>query len=198
MTQYGLMPVADYGTLDKTLELVCKDFDDELIYTTELGVRDGRTSRGIRDFFLEKKRGHVHTGIDNQNDMIIKPPFPESDLIIGNSTDVYNQLPDNSQHFIFIDANHSYALTMSDFLVYSDKVKIGGYLAFHDTGKQIKPYTDYQRVGSNLDPDSYISCRKAIKKLGLLDNKFEGWELVFDEADETQFTGGITVVKRIA
>jgi hypothetical protein len=195
--QYGLITTLDCKVLDKTLELVCLKFPEGVINTLELGVRDGSGSRGIRNFFLEKGRQINHTGIDNQNDMPIKEPFPGCNLIIGSSIEVYNKVPDNSQHFIFIDANHSYLYTMADFLLYSDKVVPGGYMAMHDTAAHIKPLTDYQRVGSNLDPDNYISCRKAIKKLGLLDNKFEGWQLIFDEADETKLTGGVTVIERI-
>lgn len=197
MSKYGLITDLDCLVLDKTLELVCLKFPDGVINTLELGVRDGRGSIGIRNFFYNKQRLHHHTGIDNQVDMIVKLPFDDCKLIIGNSIEVYNQIENDSQHFIFIDANHSYVYTMADFLLYSDKVAPGGYLALHDTGKQIKPFTDYQRVGSNTDPDNYISCRKAIKKLGLLDNRFEGWQLIFDESDETRHTGGVTVVERI-
>lgn len=195
--KYGLITDLDCRVLDKTLELVCLKFPDDVINTLELGVRDGSGSRGIRNFFLDKNREINHTGIDNQNDMIVHPPFEGCNIIIGSSIEAYIKVEDDSQHFVFIDANHSYIYTMADFLLYSDKVVAGGYLAFHDTGAHIKPFTDYQRVGDNLHHDNYISCRKALKKLGLLDNKFEGWQLIFDEADETKFTGGVTVIERI-
>jgi hypothetical protein len=42
-----------------------------------------------------------------------------------------------------------------------------------------------------------VAVRKALKKIGLLDNKFEGWELVFDRADETDQFGGICVFKKL-
>lgn len=90
-------------------------------------------------------------------------------------------------------------MTMIDFLLYSAKVKVGGILAFHDTSPNIKPFTDYQGIGSKEDPDNYISCRKAVRKLGLLDNPAVyfslGWDIVFDEYDETFPTGGIIALK---
>lgn len=197
MKKYGLLTAKDIETIEKTLDLVCEQFPEGIINTTELGVRDGSTSRGIHNYLTSGKRFNFHTGIDNNHDMEVQKPFDGCHIIIGNSIEVYNELADNSQHFIFIDACHSYPMTLADFLVYSPKVRPEGYLAFHDCGEQIKQMTDYQGMGSRDDPDMYISCRKAVKRLGLLDNKCEGWTLVFDEYDPSFHTGGIVVVKKI-
>lgn len=198
---YGWMPEFDYKTMDKILDLVCEQFNEGIVNTLELGVRDGRTSRGIHQYLKDKGRINFHTGIDNNNDIVTPVPFEGCNLIIGNSIEVYNQIQDNSQHFLFIDACHNYPMTMADFLVYSSKVRIGGYVAFHDTGEQIKPFTDYQGMGSREDPDMFISCRKAVKKLGLLDNPVVyfslGWDLVIDEFDPNFPTGGIIALKRV-
>lgn len=191
------MPEADYHTLDKTLDLVCKTFPEGVINTVEIGVHKGNGSRGIHKFFEEKSRLNFHTAIDNNHDLTVDIPFTGCNLIIGNSYEVYNQLADNSQHFGLIDGNHSYPITLVDFLVYSDKIRIGGLVAFHDTGKQIPAYKDYQHLGSRSDPDMFIACRKAVKKLGLLDNKHEGWKLIYDEFDPNFDTGGIVVVQKI-
>lgn len=195
---YGLITKKDAETLEATLDLVRTWFKE--IRTLELGVREGRTSKGIINYFLERGELVKHTGIDNNRDgLSMSMDLRFTDIftfIAGNTSEVYNQVPDNSQHFIFVDANHSYGSTMLDFLLYSDKVAQGGYIAFHDTGKHIKPFTDYQGMGSKDDPDMYISCRKAIKKLGLLD-KHPEWLLIFDEADTNHHTGGITCFRRI-
>jgi len=166
--RYGWMPERDYQTMDKILEKVCLTFPNGVINTCEIGVREGRTSRGIHKFLTDKGRVNFHTGIDNQHDIPTPVPFEGCNLIIGNSIEVYNQIADSSQHFLFIDGNHSYPMTMADFLVYSDKIKENGYIALHDTGRQIKPFTDYQGMGSKEDPDMYISCRKAAVKLRAL------------------------------
>lgn len=190
------MPEKDYETITKTLELVCKEFPEGIINTLELGVHRGKTSRGIRDFFESKDRINFNTGIDNQRDFKMDTPFPECNFIIGNTIEVYNQINNNSQHFMFIDACHNYPMTMADFLVYSDKIKNGGFVAFHDCGKQIKPFTDYQGMGSKEEKDMYISCRKAVDKLGLLHNRYLGWKIIFDEYDAAYPTGGIVVIKK--
>lgn len=194
---YGLITKVDALTIEKTLDLVCKQFDNVLINTTEVGIDRGHTSRAINKYLTDKGRINFHTAIDNQRDRPIELPFQGCNLIIGNSLEVYNQLEDNSQHFIFIDACHNYAMTMADFLVYSDKVRHMGFIALHDCGKQIKPRTDYQGMGSKDDDDQYISCRKAAIKLGLLVNKLPEYDLIFDEYDETFPTGGIIVVQKI-
>jgi len=124
-------------------------------------------------------------------------PTDWMNFINGNSNEVYNQIEDNSLHLVFQDANHTFPMTISDFFCFEKKVKKGGYYAIHDCGSHIAPKTGYQYMGSEDDEDMYISCRKAIKRIGLLDNKFEGWELVFDEADTENLMGGICVFRKI-
>lgn len=192
---YGMMPRFDYETMDSILSLVSANFEGDL-NITEIGVFQGNTSRGMRDYFKKIGRKINHTGIDNQRDFKMGKPFEESNFIAGNSFEVYNKIPDNSQHFIFIDGNHSYPITMVDFLVFSDKVVDGGFIAFHDTGAHIKPMVDFQGIGDMDDPDMYIACRKAVKKLGLLDNQFRGWKLIMDEYSDELHTGGILLVQK--
>lgn len=195
--QYGLMTATDYQTMDKVLGMVLEVFPEGIINTCEIGVHRGDGSRGIHKFITDAGRINFHTGIDNQHDFAMGSPFEGCNFIIGSSIEVYNQIADNSQHFLLIDGCHNYALTMADFLVYSDKVRVGGFVAFHDTGEQIKPMTDFQGMGDKDDPDMYISCRKAVKKLGLFDDTFPGWKYQFSIWDDQFHTGGITVVKRI-
>jgi hypothetical protein len=76
-------------------------------------------------------------------------------------------------------------------------------LVFHDTAKHIKPFMDYQRMGSVTDPDMFISVRKALKSIGILDTSknplmadgifLEDWDLIYDEYDENDEAGGVCV-----
>jgi hypothetical protein len=193
----GLISELDAQTIEATLRLIVDEFPRETIHVTEVGLFNCATSIGIHDKLKQLNTDVIFTGIDNEKDKPITS-FPQwMKLIIGNSNEAYYQLKDRSQHFIFIDANHSFSYVVSDFFCYSDKVKLGGYMTFHDTGRHIKPLSGYQS-GSYDNPDSYIAVRKALKKIGLLDDKFEGWRLAFDRADETDEMGGIVVIKRIA
>lgn len=196
--QYGLISQTDARTLEKTIDLIANDFLGETINITEIGLFDGGTTKGLQEYLSSKKLPYHYTGIDNEKDKPVNDlEFYYCKLIIGNSNEVYNALADNSQHLIIVDANHSYPYTIADFFCYCDKVKIGGFMAFHDCGKHIKLFKDYQRIGSESDYDMYISCRKALTRIGLFDNKFEGWKLVMDEADENDPAGGFAIFKRI-
>lgn len=196
--QFGLMTGTDEKTLLKTMELVNVEFPDGTINTFECGVRKGESSRAIHQFFTDRGRINFHTGIDNEHDVKDGSPFEGCNFIVGNSIEVYNNLPNQSQHFGFIDSCHNYPMSLCDILVYSDKIKIGGFLAIHDTSPHIKLFQDFQGMGSTWDADMFISCRKACVKLGIYENKFPGFWLVFDESDPKGLTGGVTVIKKVS
>lgn len=193
---YGWMSPKDGKSMDLILDLVCEQFPEGVINTIEVGVREGRTSRAINQYLKAKNRINFHTGIDNMADLQIGSPFPECNFIVSDSFDAAQEIPDASQHFGFIDANHALHFTATDFLLYKDKIVKGGYLAFHDTSPNIKPFTDYQKVGKKESRFNYISCRLALEKLGLLANNFPGWKLMLDAYDETYPTGGIALFQK--
>lgn len=198
MPKYGLISKRDIETLELTMLHVLYHFTEtNNIYTGEIGVYSGDTSRGINEFITKRGKNNGHTAIDNNADKPVEIPFEGCRLIIGNSNEVYNQINDEHFHLLFIDGNHSFPMTVSDFFCYKDKVKLGGFILFHDTGRHIKQFKDYQKIGSDTDPDMYIKCRKALKKIGLLDDKFDGWKLFLDSADDKDEAGGMTVIRKI-
>ena len=195
--KYGLISRTDADCIEAALNYIMSDFPDNYdIHVIELGIYNGESSTGISNYIISKKRGVCYHAIDNEKDKPVKNPFAGCNLIIGNSTEVYNRFEDNSQHFIMVDADHSYIGVISDFYAYADKVKIGGFLCFHDTNPNIKPFKDFQH-GDIGNPDAYISVRKALKRLGLLDNKVAGWKLIFDEYDPQNEASGVCIFKRI-
>jgi len=206
MIKYGLISETDARCLEKTIDLICNDVKEGgTIYYTEVGVYAGQTGLGLSDYIATTGRDQYFTGIDNEKDGEPRICFYDN-MIIGNSNEVYNQLKDVSQHLIFVDGCHCFAHVVSDFFCYADKVKVGGYIAFHDTGKHIKPFKDFQH-GDKDNPDAYISVRKALNKLCLLNDMIDEmwfhflqsqWQLIFDEADENDEAGGICVFKKIA
>lgn len=206
MIKYGLISEVDAKVIEKTLNRIIMppSMSDEYIYTLEIGIFDGQTSRAINEYVLSQGKKNVHTAIDNNKDKEVLLPFEGCNLMIGNSSEVYNLYPDNMFHFGFIDGNHSFPMVVSDFFCWKDKIKKDGYMAFHDTGRHIKRMTDYQRIGSETDEDMYISVRKALNKIGLLnDDKdlskppFPGWQLIYDEADGNDLAGGVCVFKKL-
>lgn len=193
---YGIMPARDYQTFDETLSLLSNTFPEGILNTLEIGVHKGPTSIGIRNYLRSIGRDNFHAGIDNQRDFKMNSPFPECNFIIGDSKTSFSKIKDNSQHLLFIDGNHNYPSTIIDFLMYKDKVKENGFIMFHDCGKQIKPFTDYQGEGEKDDPDMYISCRKAVDALGLIKNQRKGFFLISDNYESDHPTGGIIVIQK--
>lgn len=218
MIKYGLISETDARTLEKTIDLICKENIGEEINITEIGIFDGQTARGLYEYTTDKaylfgdyisEMSKIpmnsanfkcnYTAIDNEKDKLIKLPFPECKFIRGNSNEVYNQIPDNSQHLIVIDGNHSFPYVVCDYYCYESKVKQGGYLCFHD----IKPSCqglDWQRMGKESDPDMSIAVRKALTKIGLLNNEWIGqlgWTKVFEEWDENDRCGGFVIFKKL-
>lgn len=213
MIKYGLISETDARTLEKTIDLIFNN-DDE-ISITEIGLYNCQTAQGLyeyvnsksfwKDFQEGRKKmggGRIfkcnYTGIDNNKDKWIEAP-DWMKFISGNSNEVYNQLEDNSQHLIIIDANHSYPYVISDYFCYKNKVKIGGYICFHD----IKPECqglDWQRIGDEKDSDMCIAVRKALTDIGLLNNEWIGqlgWTKIFEEWDENDRCGGFCVFKKL-
>lgn len=199
MIKYGLISRIDSECIEAALNYAMGDFPDDTINTCEVGVYAGLTSKGITDYIKSKNRKVSHIGIDNGRDKELLLHFPQdATLIKGNSSEVYNQLEDNSQHFILIDALHTFPQVIADFYCYQSKVKAGGYICFHDTGKHLDPLSGWQGVGDKNDPDMCLGgVRKALDRIGLLHNKLPEWKLIFDESDVNDTGGGVCVFKKI-
>lgn len=220
MPKYGLISETDARVLEKTIDLICEDFITQEIKVLEIGVYNGATSNGVKEYIESKGRIPVITGIDNFRDGEKLVFYPSGAVLInGNSNEVYWKVEDFSQHLIIVDGCHSFSSVISDYFCYKNKVRVDGYMAFHDTGRHIKPFKDFQH-GDRHNPDAYISVRKALTEIGLLDDNnhllYEsdgialdvkchnlgfhgaiGWELVFDEADVENEAGGFCVFKKL-
>lgn len=198
MIKYGLISEVDSRTIEKTIDLLLSDQSHNYpISVVEIGVYGGDTGRGICEYIKSKGRNYWITGIDNRRDGEVVR-FPYYEMIYGNSTEVYNQLEDESQHLCFIDGLHTFAGVISDFFCYAPKVKKGGFLAFHDTGKHINQFHGWQGVGDKNDPDMCLGgVRRALEEIGLYKNDKADWRLIFDEADVNDTGGGISVFKKV-
>jgi hypothetical protein len=212
MIKYGLISETDARTLEKTIDLICDEFDEKTLNVTEIGIFDGQTARGIYEYIISKEYPFYdielqrsinkdyecnYTAIDNEKDKPIQLPFPECKLIIGNSNEVYNQIEDNSQHLCFIDGGHDFPTVISDWYCYKNKVMVGGFLCFHDTSPQAQG-RDWQRKGDENDPDMSISVLKALNEIGLMQGRVDGWGLVFNEFDPEDRCGGVCCFRRIS
>lgn len=215
MIKYGLISETDARTLEKTIDLICEEFKNQSwMEVAEIGVYGGETGNGIREYIKSKGMQCIIHGIENGKDGEVQR-FMYDQTIRGDSSEVYNQLHDNSIQLLFNDGCHCFAHVISDFFCYAPKVKVGGYFAFHDTGKHIKPFKDFQH-GDKENPDAYISVRKALNEINLLHDDYvfdekemctigggrlpimlSGWKLIFDEADPNDAAGGICCFRKL-
>lgn len=194
---YGLISDTDAATIEKTLDLIIADFPNQPIKVLELGLYSGATGNGIRQYIESKGRECELTGVDSGADgQQILFPQAYNTIIEMPTTAAAYLIPEYSQHFVFVDANHSYASVVADFFCFKSKVKYDGYLAFHDAAPQAQGQ-DYQKTGDPEDQSQYISVAKAILDIGLLNDNFYGWKFSFLDYDPADRCGGIAVFKRV-
>ncbi len=192
--QYGLISRVDSDTMEHTFDLIHEQFPDEVINYTEIGLYHGRTTSGVKTYFESKGYKYNLTGIDNYKDKEELVFLPTGvNLIEGSSIEVYNQLEDKSQHFILVDGNHSFPYVIADFFCYKDKLKEGGYMCFHDASPQTQGKS-YQRMGSDKDPDMYISVMKALGEIKMIEYKFED---AFHRWDVNDEGGGVIIFRKL-
>jgi hypothetical protein len=196
MMQYGLISRVDSDTIEKTFEEIFKEFPNEVFNYAEIGLYNGRTTSGVKGFLKSKNKEYILTGIDNFKDKEELVFYPEdARLIQGSSIEVYNQLPDQSQHFILIDGNHSFPYVIADFFCYKNKIKVGGYICFHDAAPHGQDVS-YQRMGSEDDKDMYISVLRALEAVDL---PHYGFELAYHDwaTPDIDAGGGVIVFKKV-
>ena len=206
---YGLISKVDSECIEKTLDLIMQEFPGQQIKILELGLYSGKSGNGMRQYVQSKSRECFLMGVDNGIDGQ-KLLYPEAyDQIIDIPTEFAAHLiADNSFHLCFVDALHTYTGVLTDFFLYKEKVKSGGYMAFHDSAKHCQG-TDWQRTGDKDDPNQYIQVRKALTTIGLIpppensiaDMLYQNltrltWEMIFDEHDPEDNAGGLTVIKK--
>jgi len=206
MIKYGLISQTDARTLEATIDLI-HNHEKVGINITEIGLFNCGTAVGLAEYATSKGVVVKYTGIDNEKDKPVENIPQWMNFIKGNSNEVYNQIEDNSQHLIIVDGLHTFAGLVSDFFCYSPKVKVGGFIAFHDTGKHIYPLHGWQGVGFENDPDFCLGgVRKALESIGLIwkdgedffiDRYADEWELIFDQADPNDEAGGFTVFQKL-
>ncbi len=190
--KYGLISRTDSDTLERTIDFICDEFK-EGINILEVGCYGGDTAKGLVEYLEFKGRVSFITGIDNGKDEETVR-FNYDRFIQGNSNEVYNQIEGCSQHMVIIDGNHSLPYVISDYYCYKNKVKKGGFLCFHDASPQAQGQ-DWQRMGDKGDKDMRISVLKALKEVGIWENK--RWKTTFHMWDEDDRCGGFAIFKKM-
>lgn len=107
---------------------------------------------------------------------------PECKFIEGDSTQVFPKVSSDF-NILFIDGSHAQNYVMLDFLNYSPKVVVNGYVLFHDTRDGSWQGSHYQGTGPEDMFENRISVRLGLKKLGLMDGRRRDFKFLQEIAD---------------
>ena len=98
---YGLITGKDTAFLDALLG----GFATSTVKICEIGICHGTTAQGIKAKLAEAHQTVEYYGIDSQKDRPIESPFPEAMIFLGESSELYNNVPDGLD-LLFIDGCH--------------------------------------------------------------------------------------------
>lgn len=166
--RFGSILEEDAQVIEATLEHLS---GQKRVRWLEVGMFAGGTGRGVRDFLARKGIELEWWGIDAG--YITEPisPFPGANIIKGRSEEVY-PLVTGLFDGIFIDGCHCRNHIILDTMNYGPKVRVGGFLLFHDCGKDSQG-KDKQPCGPDL-PEFYIQTLEGMKMMGF---PTPSWEL---------------------
>ncbi len=125
---YNVDTPSDINEHLPTFVQLCRDTRAQKVI--ELGVRDGVSTVGWL-YGLEQTGGHLWSV-----DVSGKPAFDSDNwtFIQGSDIDpgVFGQLPSDAD-IVFIDTSHEYQHTVDEIAIYSQRVRPGGHMVFHDS-----------------------------------------------------------------
>ena len=203
MTTWGIISGVDADAITRTLLMLGSRFHGQPLRVCEIGVCHGGTSRAIAEVCASHSIALEFWGVDNGRDQAAGavcatvPPFPDAFMVIGDSAEVYMDVPEGL-HFVFADGAHCLDHVCLDFLNFGDKLVVGGRIAFHDAAPRSQRKCDNQGHGRVDHPDFGTATLEALRKLGLMPMHRDDWMFVEHVYDPTIESAGIAVFERIA
>lgn len=193
---WGQVSALDGVVLEQSVLRAAQTFPGQPLRMLEVGVRDGGSSQAIKAVLDSLGRSFEYTGIDNQVEGIVTPPFPEAQLLLGDSVMMAEQVP-AGLHWVFVDGCHCYHHVKADIRIYGAKLCRGGVMAIHDTAMAVQGYDNGYRCQVYPDdgPNGLIQPRKAIREMELLASPY--WFVVADVEEPNATCGGVVVVAKL-
>lgn len=167
----------------------------------EIGTYQGSTARAIKEFCDKQGTELEYWGVDSgahptfrEQQYTPRVPFPGANMVIGDSAEVFHLVPP-SFDVVFLDGCHCFNHVVLDTLHYRKRVKLGGFLMYHDTDPRFE-----QTMRDPHGPEHpffYNSVNTALKALRMFDDP--DWRLACSPVyfPHAKF-GGITVFRHIA
>ena len=182
MPVYGLVSFEEAAGLERSLARVAERFKVETLRILEIGVHDGRTSRGIRDYLSSLNITNVENWAIDIGLWAKEKPYPEMRMIWGDSAETFHLVPLNL-HWVFVDGCHCINHAMADVAHFGRRLMQGGEMVVHDTFDKLPLFRDYQEHGPRDRPEFHIlGTRMALTELGLLPCIRQDYKLVEEVA----------------
>lgn len=203
--KWSLMTDTDRATMCSVLSIMCDTLPRQTLNFLEIGTYNGSTAYGVKAVVEAKGKGLNYWGIDTlSHDTVL---WPEANMIIGDSTKIFYQVPNLPFDILFIDGPHCTTNCMLDFLNFSPKVKVGGLILFHDASpaSQTKlPFPqhkieEYEKGGFEIPiyDEFGTAVLTALEKLGLYpDSRRTDYELVEHKWSREPY-GGISIYRKL-
>lgn len=124
----------------EVLESVLKLYAGKPCRFLEIGVLNGQTARGVKQFCDENKIALEYWGIDINGPEFHgqpNPPFAGANFIKGDSAEVFHLVPEELD-VVLSDGCHCINHVILETLHYGKKVVRGGFMLFHDTSPSIQ------------------------------------------------------------
>lgn len=193
-------PWGDWVGLSLAMRLMIREFEDDF-KVCEVGTAHGHTAYDFYKYLThhakDKKKmiwaiDSILHGYDPYN---VKEETGEMKFVDGKSTDqkIIDQIPDGLT-FLFIDGCHCDLHTYKDLCNYSPKLKVGGFVAMHDTHPEFQGGTEQPKTPECNQEDTHIGCVRGIQQFNM---KEKGFRLVLQEIPQDKNYGGVTIFQKV-
>lgn len=163
----------------------------------EVGTYRGDTSCEIQRWCCEHKKKLEFWGIDAgkhpEFNYLNQPPIPfiEANMVYGDSAEVFRRIP-YELDVALIDGCHCVNHVILDTIHYGDRIKVGGFMMFHDTAWHVQ-----QTMRDPHGPDIPEFYNSVLRAHTLMRFPFKNWELFAEGFDKDAKWGGITCYQKI-
>lgn len=184
-----------YGAITRTdatvLETVLRRYRDKSCVFLEIGVWNGETARGVKEFCDTNNIRLEYWGIDpNKPDGL----FPNANFVQGVSEEVSREVP-NALDVVFVDGCHCLNHVILDAIHYSRKLNSNGFILFHDAAPHIQHVQTNKWVHGNDDkPIHRTAVLDALCLIGWPNSQFNQIEWDFEEQSDI---GGMIVFHKM-
>lgn len=182
----------------KVIVDVLHEYQLRPVSLVEVGILTGQTARGIKaicdDFGIQLDYYGVDP-VSPETHNYPRIPFPGATFIQRDSLEAVHSFHPGSLDIVISDGCHCLNHVMLETILFSDKVKPGGWMLFHDTQDDIQG-TMRDPHGPDV-PEFYNSVNAAHKRLNFPLGPQWNWKQVYRSQTPGHPWGGMTAFKKV-